>query len=63
LSKNLNISANIPVSFTESLYPFSAGADSELNVGFNVGKFKDIWCTSEVCHRLLCHRSSLHLPD
>jgi hypothetical protein len=63
LSKNLNISANISVSFTEILYPFSVGAGSELHVGFNVGKFEVIWRTSKVCHHLLCHRSSVHLPE
>jgi hypothetical protein len=51
------------ISFTESLHPFSVGADTELLVGFKVGNYEAVWRTSKVCPHLLCCRSSLYLPD
>jgi hypothetical protein len=63
VEQKLNVSAKIPVSFTESLYPSSAGAGSKLHVEFKVGEFEVIWRTSKVCYRLFCHRSSVHLPE
>ncbi|GFG29483.1 hypothetical protein Cfor_10071 [Coptotermes formosanus] len=54
---------HVPSCGSESLHPFSPGADSELLVGFEVGEYEDIWRTSKIRPRLLRRCSPVYFPD